>query len=69
MDRTVTLDYYGNDITCMKTFDALKYPCYICDNEDCPNREVYEDIEEWFDMEVHMREKFGNKVYESEQII
>jgi hypothetical protein len=41
MDRKITLDCDGNDITCMKVFDALKYPCSECNIENCPNREVY----------------------------
>lgn len=43
MSRTISLDCDGNDITCMKVFDALKYPCSACDNYDCPNRETYEN--------------------------
>ena len=43
MDRTITLDCNGNDITCMKVFDALKYPCSACDIKDCPDRETYQD--------------------------
>ena len=45
MSRTITLDYKGNDITCMKEFDALKYPCDACDIKDCPDREIYLDKE------------------------
>lgn len=44
MDRTITLDCDGNDITCMKVFDALAYPCSACDIEDCPDRETYDDL-------------------------
>lgn len=44
MDRIITFDCDGNDITCMKTFDALEYPCSACDNEDCEYRETYDDI-------------------------
>ena len=43
MSRTITLDNDGNDITCMKVFDALSHPCNACDNKDCPNRETYDD--------------------------
>lgn len=42
MCKTITLDLRGNDITCMKEFDALKYPCDECDREDCEERENYE---------------------------
>lgn len=42
MSRTIQLDSYGNDITCMKNFDALKYPCDECDRVDCKERENYE---------------------------
>lgn len=56
MDRTITLDCYGNDITCMKVFDALKYPCSVCDNKDCSNRETYEDLKEDF-YEVNIYER------------
>lgn len=48
MSRTITFDCDGNDITCMKVFDALAYPCNACDNKDCPDREVCEDIKEEF---------------------
>lgn len=34
MIRTITYDSQGNDITCMKEFDALKYPCKECDRTD-----------------------------------
>ena len=43
--RIITLDYYGRDITCMKVFDALKYPCRECDRIDCDEREEYEEKE------------------------
>ena len=39
MSRTITYDSQGRDITCMKVFDALKYPCQECDREDCEERE------------------------------
>ena len=38
MSRTITYDSHGKDITCMKEFDALKYPCEECDREDCEER-------------------------------
>ena len=41
MSRTITYDSQGNDITCMKEFDALKYPCKECDRTDCEEREEY----------------------------
>lgn len=44
MDRTISFDCDGNDITCMKVFDALEYPCSACNNKDCPDRETYKDI-------------------------
>ena len=44
MDRTITLDCDGNDITCMKVFDALAYPCSACDIKDCPDRETYSEV-------------------------
>ena len=43
MSRTITYDSQGRDVTCMKEFDALKYPCNECDREDCEEREHYED--------------------------
>lgn len=43
MSRTITYDSQGNDITCMKGFDALEYPCKECDRENCKGREKYED--------------------------
>ena len=42
MSRTITYDSHGKDITCMKEFDALKYPCLECDRETCEEREDYE---------------------------
>lgn len=48
MSRIISFDSEGNDITCMKVFDALAYPCSACDNEDCPNRETYENLKEDF---------------------
>ena len=39
MSRTITWDSNGNDITCMKKFDALKFPCDTCDIKDCPEKE------------------------------
>ena len=48
MDRIIRLDSNGNDITCMKEFDALKYPCSCCDVKDCPDRETYEDLKQEF---------------------
>lgn len=29
MSRSLQLNSDGNDITCMKEFDALKYPCIL----------------------------------------
>lgn len=43
MSRTIKLDSNGNIITCMKVFDALLYPCDVCDIEDCPDKETYDD--------------------------
>ena len=43
MSRTITYDSQGKDITCMKEFDALRYPCRECIREDCEERESYED--------------------------
>ena len=39
MSRPIQLDSNGNDITCMKEFDALKYPCDSCNRTDCEERE------------------------------
>lgn len=41
MSRSIQLDLDGSDITCMKEFDALKYPCDECIKEDCEEREEY----------------------------
>ena len=41
MSRTITYDSQVNDITCMKEFDPLKYPCKECDRTDCEGREEY----------------------------
>ena len=40
MGRTVMLNCRGDDITCMKVFDALEHPCSECDVEDCTERET-----------------------------
>lgn len=45
MSIKITYDSQGNDITCMKEFDALKYPCKECDRTDCDNREEYKEGE------------------------
>lgn len=45
MSRLIQLDANGNDITCMKEFDALKYPCDSCDRANCEERDVYEKPE------------------------
>ena len=42
MSRTITYDSQGRDITCMKEYGALKYPCQECNREDCEERENYE---------------------------
>lgn len=42
MSRSIQLDLNGNDITCMKEFDVLKYPCKECNRQDCEEREIYE---------------------------
>lgn len=44
MGKSIRLDSDGSDITCMKEFDALKYPCDECIKEDCEEREEYHDI-------------------------
>lgn len=41
MSGSIQLDSDGNDITCMKEFDALKYPCREFDRENCDVREEY----------------------------
>ena len=43
MSITIMYDPQGRDNTCMKEYDALKYPCRECDREDCEEREDYED--------------------------
>lgn len=45
MSRSIQLDSDGNDITCMKEFDVLKYPCRECDRKDCDEREEYKKTE------------------------
>lgn len=40
MSRSIQLDSDGNDITCMKEFDALRYPCKECNREDCKERGI-----------------------------
>ena len=41
MSITITYDSQGRDITCMKEYDALKYPCQEYDRTDCEEREDY----------------------------
>lgn len=41
MGRAITLDLQGNDITSMKNFDVLMYPCEECDRIDCVERKCY----------------------------
>ena len=48
MSRTIMYDSKGRDITCMKEFDALKYPCQECDREDCEERKDYDSEVEYF---------------------
>lgn len=48
MSRIVSFDSGGNDITCMKVFDGLAYPCSVCDIKDCLDRETYEDLKQYF---------------------
>lgn len=43
MSRSIQLDSDGNDITCMKEFDALKYPCRECSRENCDEKEKYKE--------------------------
>lgn len=43
MRKSIQLDSDGNDITCMKEFDALKYPCRECNIEECDEREICEN--------------------------
>ena len=45
MSKTITYDSQGRDVTCMKEFYALKYPCKECDRDDCEERENYETQE------------------------
>ena len=45
MSRIITYDSQGNDITCMKEFYALKYPCKECNRTDCEEREDYDGKE------------------------
>lgn len=40
MSKSIQLDSYGKDITCMKEFNVLKYLCRECDREKCDEREV-----------------------------
>lgn len=37
----ITYDSKGNCITCMKEFDALKFPCNECSRKHCEEREHY----------------------------
>lgn len=46
MSRLIQLDSEGNDITCMKEFDVLKYACEECDRDDCDERANYVKIKD-----------------------
>lgn len=48
INRILAVD--GEDIMCMKEFDALKYPCDECNRKDCEEREEY-----------HKKDKFAIK--------
>ena len=39
MGRIIMYDSQGRDITCMKEYGALKYPCRECDRTDCGGKE------------------------------
>lgn len=39
MSKKITYDSQRIDITCMKEFDSLKYPCRECNREDCSEKE------------------------------
>lgn len=43
MGVSIQLDSDGNDITCMKEFDVLKYSCRECNREECEEREEYNE--------------------------
>ena len=58
MSIKITYDSQGNDITCMKEFDALKYPCKECDRTDCDNREEYKEVNY-----VYLRRTYGWSIY------
>ena len=45
MSMLIQLDSHENDITCMKEFDALKYPCDSCDRTHCEEREKHNNEE------------------------
>ena len=61
MSKTIIYDSQGRDITCMKEFDALKYPCRECDREDCEEREDYSGEEK--KINVHIRRTYGWFIY------
>jgi hypothetical protein len=42
MSKTLTYDMNGKDITCMKQYDILLYPCDECEREDCEERDKYD---------------------------
>lgn len=45
MGRVIAYDSQGKDITCMKEFTALEYPCEVCDRTNCEERWKYEKAE------------------------
>ena len=59
MSRSIQLDSDGNDITCMKEFDALKYPCDSCERTDCEEREMNENMDDfWWDYNLMKRKMY-----------
>lgn len=54
MGKRLAFDSEGKDITCMKEFDALAYPCKECNRTDCEEREYDTPFQGAYIYESHM---------------
>lgn len=63
MDIRLTYDSNGSDITCMKEYDALKYPCLSCDRKDCGERKQRMELSD-----IKINKTFANTVPSEEKM-
>ena len=57
----LTYDSKGRDITCMKEFSALKYPCRECNVIDCDEREE-DDMRRMKLSDIKISETFASSI-------